>query len=82
MFTGGKIYLLQKMDYGYTNRREQMAKREVGFNVNDEYKQWIIDVKNKIKQSQIKASVKVNYELLDLYWDLGRDIVNKQKKAK
>lgn len=59
-----------------------MAKREVGFNVNDEYKQWIIDVKNKIKQSQIKASVKVNYELLDLYWDLGRDIVNKQKKAK
>ena len=36
----------------------------------------------RIKQSQIKASVKINYELLDLYWELGRDIVGKQESAK
>lgn len=59
-----------------------MAGREVGFVVTDEYKAWIEDIKRRIKQSQIKASVKVNYEMLDLYWDLGRDIVAKQKTSK
>lgn len=59
-----------------------MAKREVGFVVDGEYKAWIENIKNRIKHSQIKASVKVNYELLDLYWDIGRDIVAKQKNAK
>lgn len=59
-----------------------MANREVGFAVNDKYKAWIEDIKDKIKHSQIKAAVKVNYELLNLYWDIGKDIVAKQKNAK
>ena len=59
-----------------------MENREVGFVVNDEYKAWIENIKNRIKQSQIKVSVKVNYELLELYWGIGRDIVAKQKNAK
>ena len=59
-----------------------MAGREVGFMVDDEYKAWIENIKNRIKHSQIKASVKVNHEMLDLYWDIGRDIVAKQKNAK
>lgn len=59
-----------------------MVGREVGFVVTDEYKAWIEDIKKRIKQSQIKASVKVNYEMLDLYWDLGRNIVAKQINAK
>ena len=59
-----------------------MTSREVGFVVTDEYRAWIEKIKQKIKQSQIKASVKVNYAMLDLYWDIGRDIVIKQKTAK
>lgn len=59
-----------------------MTKKEVGFIVTEEYNQWIADIKNRIKQSQIKASVKVNYELLDLYWNLGHELVEKQKNAK
>ncbi len=55
----------------------KMASRDVGFVVDDEYKAWIENIKDRIKHSQIKASVKVNYELLDLYWDIGRDIVVK-----
>jgi predicted nuclease of restriction endonuclease-like (RecB) superfamily len=47
----------------------------------NEYKQWLIDLKNRIRQSQIKAAVKVNTELLRLYWDLGRDIVIRQMEA-
>ncbi len=59
-----------------------MANREAGFVVTEEYKNWINEVKKRIKQSQIKASVKINYELLDLYWEMGRDIANKQENAK
>ena len=59
-----------------------MSKKENGFIVTEEYIQWINDIKNKIKQSQIKAAVKVNYELLDLYWNLGRELILKQKSTK
>ena len=45
---------------------------------NNDYKQWLGDLKTRIYSSQIKAAVKVNTELLKLYWDLGQDIVNRQ----
>jgi hypothetical protein len=45
------------------------------------YKQWLLDLKSQIRQSQIKAAVKVNTELLRLYWDLGQDIVVRQMEA-
>ncbi|MCL2326982.1 MAG: PDDEXK nuclease domain-containing protein [Bacteroidetes bacterium] len=48
---------------------------------NNEYKSWLTDIKTRIKQTQIKAAIKVNTELLRLYWDLGRDIVEKQLKS-
>jgi len=47
----------------------------------NEYKQWLIDLKKRIRQGQIKAAVKVNSELLHLYWDLGHDIVVRQMEA-
>lgn len=59
-----------------------MTSREVSFVVTEDYRAWIENIKQKIRQSQIKASVKVNYAMLDLYWDIGRDIVIKQKTAK
>ena len=42
-----------------------------------EYKQWLVDLKQRIRQSQIKAAVKINTELLRLYWDFGRDTTMK-----
>ena len=49
--------------------------------IENDYKQWLVDLKSKIRQSQIKAAVKVNTELLRLYWDLGRDIVIRQAET-
>ena len=48
---------------------------------NDEYRQWLTDLKLRIRRSQIKAAVKVNIELLRLYWDLGQDIVTRQLES-
>ncbi len=47
----------------------------------DEYRRWIISIKQRIQASQLKAAVAVNRELLDLYWYLGEQILEKQKNA-
>lgn len=43
--------------------------------IDSEYKQWIQTLSKRYRQSQIKASVHVNHEMLAYYWELGRDIV-------
>ena len=43
--------------------------------VDESYMLWIEDIKSRYKKSQIKASVKVNAELLLFNWQLGRDLV-------
>ena len=48
----------------------------------NEYKEWIGELKQRIRQSQIKAAVKVNTELLKLYWNLGENIIKKQAETK
>ena len=45
--------------------------------VNQEYKNWIVELKNKIQQIQIKAALAVNSQLILVYWDLGKQIVEK-----
>ena len=39
------------------------------------YTKWVEDLSVRYRQSQIKAAVKVNREMLEFYWELGRDIV-------
>jgi len=46
------------------------------------YSTWLKELKQKVRLVQIKAAVKVNSELLRFYWELGRDIVDKQKNTK
>ena len=40
-----------------------------------DYLQWVNELCMRYRQSQIKAAVKVNTEMLKFYWNLGRDIV-------
>jgi predicted nuclease of restriction endonuclease-like (RecB) superfamily len=49
--------------------------------IDRQYKKWIIELKGKIRTKQIKAAMTVNSELLDLYWELGKAICEKQEKA-
>lgn len=50
--------------------------------LSSDYRLWIGEIKHRVCQCQIKASVKVNTELLQLYWDIASDIVAKQKNAR
>ena len=41
---------------------------------NEQYFRWISDLKQKIQQSQIKAAIQVNSALIEMYWELGKEI--------
>ncbi len=41
---------------------------------NEQYFRWISDLKQKIQQSQIKAAIQVNSALIEMYWNLGKEI--------
>lgn len=43
-----------------------------------EYKNWISELKTKIRSTQIKAAIAVNAALIGFYWDLGKMITEKQ----
>ena len=45
------------------------------------YREWLEALKTNIQQSQIKAAIQVNSELLHLYWRIGKDIVQKQEQT-
>lgn len=45
-----------------------------GMTADRDYVQWIADIKNRYRNSQIKAAIKVNSALLEFYWSVGRDL--------
>jgi len=46
-----------------------------------EYRDWLRDLKQQIKTGQVKAALSVNSQMIMLYWDMGRQITEKQEKA-
>ena len=47
-------------------------------NLDKEYLEWIAELSQRYRQSQIKAAVKVNSEMLKFYWTIGKDITDRQ----
>ena len=54
--------------------------KNISIKSDTEYKKLLLELKEKVRSSQLKAAIKVNYELLDLYWTLGEYIVKKQEQ--
>ena len=50
--------------------------------LDQDYIQWIKELSSRYRRSQIKAAVKVNQEMLQFYWDLGKDIVEKKAESR
>jgi predicted nuclease of restriction endonuclease-like (RecB) superfamily len=45
---------------------------------NSVYKNWIEDVKKRVRSTQIKAAIAVNSALIEFYWELGKMLYEKQ----
>ena len=58
----------------FVNREGMLADKE--------YVEWLVDLKRRYRQSQLRAAVRANSEVLEYYWELGRDIVAKKAESK
>ena len=47
--------------------------------ISDDYKHLLVEVKQRIRSAQYEALKAVNKELITLYWDIGKMIVNRQE---
>jgi predicted nuclease of restriction endonuclease-like (RecB) superfamily len=44
------------------------------------YADWLAELKTRIHSAQQRAALAVNRELLRLYWQIGRDILERQRR--
>lgn len=44
------------------------------------YQQLLLEIKNKIRAAQVRAIAAANREMLFLYWDIGKSILERQKR--
>ena len=51
-------------------------------NIDQDYAQWISEIKARYRKAQIKASIKVNVEQLNFNWQLGRDLVTRKAEER
>ena len=49
-------------------------------NIGDDYNHFLQSLKERIHQAQVKAAMSVNRELVLLYWQIGKEILERQKQ--
>ena len=59
----------------------EFVKRD-GMLADKEYVEWLKELKARYRQSQAKAAVRVNTAMLEFYWSLGRDIIQRKAESK
>jgi predicted nuclease of restriction endonuclease-like (RecB) superfamily len=47
--------------------------------LNKDYKHFLTDIKNRLQTAQVRAALAANSELIKFYWELGNDLIEKQK---
>ena len=62
-----------------------MAKRKkaalrTSLGLPDDYAEFLESLKARVRQAQTQAMLSVHRELIQLYWDIGREIVSRQER--
>lgn len=53
--------------------------RDTHLTLSTDFRQFVTDLKSRIASARLSAARRVNSELVTLYWDIGRGIVEKQQ---
>lgn len=53
-----------------------------GMLADKEYIEWLKELKARFRGSQAKAAVRANTAVLEFYWSLGRDIIQRKVESK
>lgn len=56
-----------------------MAK-DISFNPDHEYKSFIKELKATIRSTRLRVALSVNQDVIKLYWNIGRQVIEKQEK--
>lgn len=59
-----------------------LKNREESLQLDKNYKDFLTGIKDRLRAAQIRASLAVNSEVIKFYWELGNDIIEKQKAFK
>lgn len=59
--------------------KEKLKNNEISLHLDKDYKNFLSDIKNRLKTAQIRAALAANSELIKFYWELGADLIEKQK---
>jgi predicted nuclease of restriction endonuclease-like (RecB) superfamily len=62
--------------------KKQLKKKEEALHLNKNYKDFLHRIKDRLKTAQIRAALAANSELIKFYWQLGTDLLEKQKAYK
>jgi predicted nuclease of restriction endonuclease-like (RecB) superfamily len=83
--------LMQKLHYGLgarqtVGRRRMMARKKQGkltkpTRLPADYAEFLESLKVRVRQAQTQAILSVNREVISLYWEIGREIVERQEQA-
>ncbi len=58
-----------------------MVENENISTLTSDFSEWIATLKNKIRSARNKLVFSVNSQVLELYWELGKDIAEKQQQS-
>lgn len=47
-----------------------------------DYRAFLINLKDKIRSARLQAALAINKELIELYWHMGKQIIEKKKLGK
>lgn len=76
-FADGIFKLFKMKKYSHSDEPIMVSSHNI--HLDEDYAEWIAELKHRYRSAQVKAAVKVNAEKLLFNWQLGRDLV--QKKA-
>lgn len=62
--------------------RKEIALKEFSLRTDKNYLEFLKSIKRRLKTAQIKAALAANSELIKFYWQLGAEIIEKQKTFK
>lgn len=46
----------------------------------DDYRRWLTELKHRVERARQRAAASANRELVGLYWQIGRDILERQQR--
>lgn len=62
--------------------KTSITKKPEPLSLDENYKNFLTEIKNRLKTAQIRAALAANSELIKFYWQLGSNLIEKQKTYK